>query len=125
MGFWDWFAWMFWAFIYISFIFVVVFIIFDVFADHALNGWGKAGWVILICFFPILGALIYLIARGKSMAERRARGAELPREDDDYRPKVFANPADEITKAKALADQGIISQGEYEAIKAKALTATG
>jgi len=125
MDFWDLFTWMFWGFIYISFIFVVIFILFDIFSDHTLGGWGKAGWVILVCFFPWLGALIYLIARGKGMAERRASGNETVREDDDYKPRRFDNPADEISKAKALADQGVISQGEYEAIKAKALSATG
>jgi hypothetical protein len=125
MGFWDIFTWMFWGFIYLSFIFVVVFILFDVFSDHKLSGWGKAGWVILICVLPWVGALIYLIARGKGMAERRAYGGEMVREDDDYKPKRFDNPADEISKAKALADQGVISQGEYEAIKDKALRATG
>lgn len=125
MGFVDYLTWLFWAFIWVSFIVVIVYIIFDVFSDHTLTGWGKAGWVILICLFPVVGGLIYLIARGKSMAERRAYGRETVPEDDDYKPRRFDNPADEITKAKALADQGIITQGEYEAIKAKALNATG
>ena len=125
MGFSDYLVWLFWAFIWISFICVVIFIIFDLFSDHTVSGWGKAGWIILICFFPAVGALIYLIARGKGMAERRAYGREQVREDDDYKPKRFDNPADEISKAKALADQGVISQGEYEAIKDKALRATG
>jgi uncharacterized integral membrane protein len=125
MGLWDWFGWLFWGFIYVSFIFVILFIIFDVFSDTTLNGWAKAGWILLVCFLPVVGGLIYLIARGKSMAERRNSVRETVREDDDYRPKVFANPADEITKAKALADQGIITNGEYEAIKAKAMNATG
>jgi hypothetical protein len=121
MGFSDYLVWLFWAFIWIAFICVVIGIIFDLFSDHTVSGWGKAGWIILICFFPAVGALIYLIARGKGMAERRQYGRGVVAEDDDYKPKVFANPADEITKAKALADQGIITQGEYEAIKAKAM----
>jgi hypothetical protein len=36
----------------------------------------------------------------------------------------FASPADEIAKAKALRDQGVISDGEYEALKNKALGGT-
>ena len=73
----------------------------------------------------MVGGLIYLIARGKSMAERHSQARATVAEDDDYKPRRFDNPADEISKAKALADQGIITQGEYEAIKAKALNATG
>lgn len=124
MGFWDWIWLMFWAFAYIAFLFALVAILMDLFSDPKIGGWGKAGWVILLVFLPFLGGLIYLIARGSGMAARRGAGRERPREDDDYKPKPFADPGAEITKAKELLDQGIISAGEYEAIKAKALGST-
>ena len=44
-------------------------------------------------------------------------------ESDDYRPTASANPADDIAKAKELLDAGIISQGEFDALKSKALGA--
>ena len=45
-------------------------IIGDLFRDHSLSGWAKAGWIIVLIFLPFLGVLVYVIARGKSMAQR-------------------------------------------------------
>ena len=42
-------------------------------------------------------------------------------EVDDYRPSVSANPSGDIAKAKELLDAGVISQGEFDALKSKAL----
>ncbi len=57
--------WSFWIFIWISAIMIWFRCVFDMFSDHTLSGWGKAGWAIVLIFVPWLGALIYLIARGK------------------------------------------------------------
>ena len=62
--------WSFWFFIWVAAIMVWFRCMFDMFGDHTLSGWGKAGWAILLIFVPWLGALIYLIARGRSMTER-------------------------------------------------------
>ena len=37
--------------------------------DH--HGWAKAGWTVLILFVPVLGALIYIIARPISASLER------------------------------------------------------
>ena len=63
--------WSFWFFIWVAAIMVWLRCLFDMFGDHTLSGWGKAGWAILLIFLPWLGALIYLIARGRSMSERQ------------------------------------------------------
>ena len=63
--------WSFWFFIWIAALMVWFRCLFDLFSDHTLSGWGKAGWAILLIFVPWLGALIYLIARGRSMTERQ------------------------------------------------------
>lgn len=47
----------------------------------------------------------------------RARVAE----DDGYRPARSADPAGDIAHAKALLDSGTITQGEFDALKSKAL----
>ena len=47
-------------------------IIGDLFRDRELSGWWKALWVIFLIIFPFLAAVIYLIARGRGMAERQA-----------------------------------------------------
>ena len=124
-GIWDWFWLLFWVFAYMAYLFVLIYIIFDIFRDRSLNGWLKAVWVILLVFMPFVTGLVYLIARGKGMAERSARKqVEYQEYSDAYvRSVSFASPTDEIAKAQALRDQGVITDGEFEALKAKALGA--
>lgn len=117
--------WSFWFFIWIAALMVWFRCLFDLFGDTTLSGWGKAGWAVLLIFVPWLGALIYLIVRGRSMNERQmARAAELEAAQNDYIKQVAGTsttPADQIASAKALLDSGTIDQREYEALKAKAL----
>ena len=122
-GIWDWFWLLVWVFAYLAYLFVLFYIIFDIFRDRTLNGWLKAVWLIFLVFVPFITGLVYLIVRGKGMAERSARKQVEYQEDDaEYiRSVSFASPTDEIAKAKALRDQGIISDGEFEALKYKAL----
>lgn len=111
-----------WSFYFIAYLYVVIVIITDLFRDHELNGWFKALWIIALVFVPFLTALIYIIARGKGLAQRSQsyRRGVVP-ESDDYRPAASTSPADDIAKAKALLDAGTISQGEFDALKSKAL----
>jgi uncharacterized membrane protein len=121
-NFWDVIWFFFWIFAYTVYLFALFGIIIDLFRDRQLNGWWKALWVIFLIFVPFLTALVYLIARGRGMAERRAGEYVAVKEDDDYTGSApLANPAHEIEKAKNLLDQGVISQGEFDAIKNKAL----
>ena len=125
-SFWDILVWSFWIFIWISAIMIWFRCIFDLFGDSTLSGWGKAGWAILLIFVPWFGALIYLIARGKSMGERQmAAIAQAQSEQEKYIKKVAASsastPADQIASAKSLLDSGAISQSEFDTLKAKAL----
>src|SRR6188472_3317192 len=83
--------WSFWFFIWIAALMVWFRCLFDLFSDHTLSGWGKAGWAILLVFVPWLGALIYLIARGRSMNERSMARQRAPQAEYD------------ALKAKALA----------------------
>ncbi|MGI9824875.1 SHOCT domain-containing protein [Agromyces sp. Marseille-Q5079] len=127
MGFfatvWDWFWFSLWIFAYIAYIFILIYIAIDIFRSRDLNGWLKALWVILLVFVPFITGLVYLIVRGKSMAERSAGRREeyVEYSDEEVRKVSFASPSDEIAKAAALRDQGIISEGEYQALKSKAL----
>ena len=123
--FWDILLWSFWFFIWIAALMVWFRCLFDLFGDRSLSGWGKAGWVILLVFVPWLGALIYLIARGRSMTERQmAAVAEQQAAQQDYIQQVAgksASPASQIADAKALLDSGAISQTEFDSLKAKAM----
>ena len=126
-SFWDLIWWFLWAFVFISYLFALFAVIGDLFRDHKLNGWAKAVWIIFLIFVPFLTLLIYLIARGKGMAQRSAKEAQQIQQARDAYIKSVAggawspSPADEIAKAKSLLDAGAISQAEYDALKAKAL----
>ena len=116
--------WSFWFFIWIAALMVWFRFLFDLFSDHTLSGWGKAGWAVLLVFVPWLGALIYLIARGRSMTERQvSKVKEAQAAQDQYIQQVAgtSSPADQIASAKGLLDSGAINQAEFETLKAKAL----
>lgn len=123
-SFWDIIWWFFWVFVFVSYLMVLFNIVADLFRDHTLNGWWKAVWIIFLIFVPFLTALVYLIARGSGMAQRGAAQAkEIQSAQSDYIKHVAGtSPSDEIAKAKSLLDAGTITQGEYESIKAKALS---
>ena len=124
MDFWS-FIWFFiWSFLFIAYLMVLFSILGDLFSDRGLNGWLKALWVIFLIFVPFLTALIYLVTRGQSMAERR--GAEIQaaqKETDSYIRTVAGttNPAEQIAQAKKLLDDGAITADEFATLKAKVL----
>ena len=125
-SFWDFLVWLFWFYVIIACIWIFITVFIDIFRDSTLNGWGKALWVIFLVFVPFLAAFIYLIARGRGMAERNAaRAAEAQAASADYIRSVAAtsstSTAAEIEKGKQLLDSGAISQAEFDALKAKAL----
>jgi len=123
--FWDVLLWSFWLFIWIAALFVWFRCLLDMFRDKTLSGWGKAGWAVLLIFVPWVGALIYLIVRGKSMTEREmAAAANAQAQQDAYIQQVAGSggsAAQEISHAKELLDSGAITQQEFESLKAKAL----
>jgi Phospholipase_D-nuclease N-terminal/Short C-terminal domain len=113
-------------FVWVAWIWMLILILSDVFRRHDLSGWGKAGWTLFMIILPFLGALIYLIAQGDGMAQRRAQDVQGQRAQvDEYVRSVAGSggPAAEIEKAKQLLDSGAITQTEFDAIKAKALAA--
>jgi type VI protein secretion system component VasK len=124
MDFWG-FVWFFlWTFVFIAYLMVLFSIIGDLFTDHTLNGWWKAVWIIFLIFAPFITALVYLIARGRGMAERKqAQLQTAQKETDNYIRTVASStsPAEQITHAKALLDSGAVTQAEFDTLKAKAL----
>ena len=124
MSFWDFFWLLIWSYIFVAYLMLLFRIIADVFRDRELGGFAKALWMIALIFVPVLTALIYLIARGRGMAERQAGAArQAQAETEQYIQSVASTPssADQIASAKALRDDGTITQDEYERLKAKAL----
>lgn len=112
-----WYMFVFYLFFMVIWMFIQVFA--DIFRRENLTGWGKAGWIFLIFVVPFLGILIYLIVRPKNteqdmrmMAEAQATQARMQ----------GGGAVDDIAKAQALLEKGAITQAEFDAIKAKALS---
>lgn len=113
------------VFAFIAYLFILIYIVIDLFwRDHTTSGWAKAGWVLFLFLFPLLTALVYLVARGDGMAQRaRESAATAKKEADTYiRQAAGRSPAQEIADAKQLLDAGSISQSEFDTLKAKALS---
>lgn len=114
----------FWIFAFIAYLIALFSVLTDLLRDHELNGWWKALWLIFLIFVPFITALVYLIGRGRGMRARAERDIQ-HRQDavDSYIRSVAQqrSPADEIAKAKALADSGVITPSEYEMLKSRAL----
>ena len=80
--------------------------------------------VIALIVFPFLALLIYMIARGRGMAERQAHPMEQMRAQTDAHIRDVAggtSATEQIAAAKGLLDSGAITSGEFEQIKRKAL----
>ena len=113
-----------WIWIVIMFIFIWFMVIMDLFSDHTMGGFAKAIWIIFLIIFPPITTLVYLIARGKSMQERRVANMKAQQEAQKaYIQSAVGSvsPSDQIASAKSLLDAGTISQDEFNALKAKAL----
>jgi type VI protein secretion system component VasK len=111
-------------FLWVAWIYTLVVVLGDVFRRHDVSGWGKAAWTLFLIVVPFLAVLIYLIAHGKEMAERRAAEANAARAEFDDYVKSVANgggAASEIDKAKRLLETGTITQAEFDDLKRKAL----
>ncbi len=104
-------------------IWIAVGVIVDIFRSHDLSGWGKAGWLLLIVILPLLGVLIYLIARGHKMQEHAVSHAKAQDQAmRDYIRTAASTPADDIAKLEDLRNRGVISSEEFERAKSKALS---
>jgi hypothetical protein len=120
----EFFWFMFLTFCFVAYLMVMFSILVDLFRDRDTSGWLKAIWVVALIFLPFLTALVYLIARGRGMAERTTQRAEAMRQQQETYIRETAGkstPADQIAQARALLDQGAITPAEYEHLKGQAL----
>jgi hypothetical protein len=108
------------VFIAISFLILLFQILFDIFRSPDLSGGAKAGWVLLVLIFPLIGALIYILARGQGMAQRAVKTQV--EQAQHITAAAGLTPADQIAQGKKLLDDGAISSDEFEAIKKRVLS---
>ena len=113
-------------FLLVLWIWLLIMVFIDIFRSADLSGGAKALWVLFVLIIPLLGVLIYLIARGGTMHERAIQQAQA--QDKAFREYVQqtaadapASTADQLTKLADLRDRSVISDDEFERQKAKIL----
>lgn len=118
---------MFAFFLFVAWIWLLISVYIDIFRSHDLSGIAKAAWVVFVFVLPLIGVLVYLIARGGKMQQHSIDQAKA--QDDAFKAYVQhaagsggASTADELTKLAALRDSGVITPEEFEAQKAKHLS---
>jgi hypothetical protein len=50
-------------FAFVIWIWLLIMVLADNFARPDHSGWAKAGWTLFVIFLPLLGVLVYMIAR--------------------------------------------------------------
>jgi ABC-type multidrug transport system fused ATPase/permease subunit len=119
---------MFIFFLWVIWIWILITVFIDIFRSHDLGGFAKALWFLFVLFIPLIGVLVYLIARGGKMHEHAAQQAQ--QQDAEARAYIQqaaasapASTADQLAKLADLRDRGVVSAEEFEREKAKVLAA--
>jgi len=119
-------------FIFFAWFMCLWYIFADLFRSRDIGGLAKTLWALFIIVLPVLGILVYLIARGTGMTDRALEAqTEMQKRQDAYIRSVAtpnggnSSTADEIASAKSLLDSGAINQSEFDQLKAKALATSG
>lgn len=111
-------------FAFVVWFWILISVFGDIFRRRDIGGGMKAIWIIFVVLFWWLGVLIYLIVEHKGMADRSVEQMKAAQEQQaQYIQSVAgSSPAGQIAQAKTLLDNGTITQAEFDAIKAKALS---
>jgi Phospholipase_D-nuclease N-terminal/Short C-terminal domain len=118
-----------------TWIWVAVSVILDVYRSPDLAPAAKAGWIFVIVLIPLLGVMIYVIARGEKMSEHeiggerwledlRDRGVltdeEFKRASDRLARRTSASRADDVAALEDLRDHGVLTDEEFQRANDKA-----
>jgi hypothetical protein len=99
-------------FIFVPLVMLWVFALLDLFKRRDLSGWAKGLWAIAIVIFPIVGMVVYFVARPKDLEDEYVQvGSRVV--DDDL--------ADQLERLAALRDSGKITEDEFSAQKTRLL----
>jgi uncharacterized membrane protein len=122
-NFWDLMWLMLSFFFFVAYLLIMFQIVTDLFRDSELGGFAKALWLLALVILPVATALVYVVARGRGMADRQVASAQRAKsEADSYiRSVAGKSPAEQIADAKALLDKGVINADEFAKLKAKAM----
>ena len=114
-----------WIFLFVVWIWLLITVFIDIFRSE-MSGWAKALWVIFVIILPFLGVLVYLIAHGGDMQKRAMHQAAAQQQaQEEYIRSVSSGTgtAEELERLKKLHDDGVLTDDEFAAQKAKVLAA--
>ena len=122
----DFFLTMLYFFLFVIWIWLLITVFVDIFRSHDMGGGAKALWCIFVIILPFLGVFVYLIARGGKMHERAAdQAAQQQKAFDQYVRQAAGTSGDDtasqLSKLADLKSQGVLTDAEFEAQKAKIL----
>jgi type VI protein secretion system component VasK len=115
---------MMWFFLWIIWIMLLFRVIGDIFRSHDLGGFAKVLWLLLVIVLPFFGVFIYMIARGRAMAQHDMDAAQAREEQMRAYVQQAASPsgsADELAKLAELNQSGVLTDAEFAQQKAKIL----
>jgi hypothetical protein len=124
--FWSFLVFFFW----IIWIWLAITVFVDIFRSRDLSGVAKAIWVLFVVLVPYIGVLAYLLIRGGKMHERAVDAAQA--QDQAFRQYVRdaagtggngQSAADELSRLADLKDRGVISDAEFDRLKAQTVGA--
>ena len=111
-----------WFTCFFIWIWLLIVVFSDIFRSHDLGGFAKFLWVIFVIFLPYLGVFVYLIARGNKMHEHAVEQAQAA----DAAARAYiqdaaggSSAADQLSKLADLKSQGVLSEDEYQKMKAQ------
>jgi hypothetical protein len=113
---------MLWIVGFFLWIWLAILVFSDIFRSRDMSGWAKAAWIILIFILPLIGVLIYLIARGKKMqqhAEEAAVASDLATREYIRTVVSQTDSSDELAKLTSLHDSGVLSDEEFESMRTR------
>ena len=121
----------FWSMLYFFLFFIWIMLLFrvigDIFRSHDLGGFAKVLWLLLVIALPFFGVFVYMIARGRTMAQHDLNAAQARDEQmKAYVQQVTASngptgSADELAKLAELNKSGVLTDAEFAQQKAKIL----
>ena len=112
-------------FLFFAWICLLIIIFGDIFRSRDMGGFAKALWIIFVVVVSVFGVLVYLIARGGGMQERAIeRAQQQDRAFQAYVQETAGSPstADQLAKLADLKASGAITDEEFQAAKAKAMS---
>lgn len=112
-----------WFFLWVMWLMCLFHVIVDIFRAHEMSGWAKTAWLALVLFLPFLGVFAYVVAHGRDMGDhdRDARRARYEQDRMEFEGSGPGNVADQIAQLGRLHQEGVLSDADYEAARARIL----